>query len=113
MLRWMFWEQYSHEPNIATLRFWIAWVGADKLSELQRLQMPAKRKAGDAALKLMDEHLGGPDWFVGEAVSLADICLYAYTHVADEAEFDLARYPNVSAGWSGSTAQPGYIRMDA
>ena len=59
MLRWMFWEQYSHEPNIATLRFWIGWVGLKNLTDMQRLQMPAKRQAGNAALKLMNEHLAG------------------------------------------------------
>ena len=77
MLRWMFWEQYNHEPNIATVRFWIARVGVDNLTDLQRLQMPAKREAGNAALKLMDEHLADRDWFVGDRPSLADICLFA------------------------------------
>src|SRR5215212_8562742 len=95
MLRWMFWEQYSHEPNIATLRFWMEWLGPDNLSDLQRLQMPTKRTAGNAALKLMDDHLKGREWFVGSAISLADVCLFAYTHVAGDADFDLGRYPNV------------------
>jgi len=95
MLRWMFWEQYNHEPNIATVRFWIARVGVDNLTDLQRLQMPAKREAGNAALKLMDEHLADRDWFVGDRPSLADICLFAYTHVADEANFDLEAYPDI------------------
>src|SRR3954462_14375783 len=82
MLRWMFFEQYNHEPNIATLRFWKDWVGFDRLTEGQRLQIPLKRQAGNAALKLMDEHLARRNWLVGGAVSLADICLFAYTHVA-------------------------------
>ncbi|MEO7384972.1 MAG: glutathione S-transferase, partial [Novosphingobium sp.] len=81
MLRWMFFEQYSHEPNVATLRFWLAFVGESNLSEMQRSQLPARRAAGEAALKLMDEHLAMPNWFVGDSVSLADIALYAYTHV--------------------------------
>ena len=98
MLRWMFWEQYNHEPNIATLRFWMRWVGVDNLSDLQRPQMPGKRTAGNAALQLMDDHLAGSQWFVRDAASLADICLFAYTHVAGEADFDLQRYPNV-IGW--------------
>src|SRR6478672_621450 len=59
MLRWMFWEQYNHEPNIATLRFWLRWVGPDKLNALQKMQVPVKRASGEAALKLMDEHLAG------------------------------------------------------
>ena len=66
MLRWMFWEQYNHEPNVATLRFWMKWLGPDKLNDLQRLQMPGKRTAGNAALKLMDEHLAGREWFIGD-----------------------------------------------
>ena len=113
MLRWMFWEQYSHEPNIATVRFWICWVGADNLSEAQRLQIPLKRKAGDDALKLMDEHLGGREWLVGEAASLADICLFAYTHVADEGEFDLGKYPNVQSWIERFKRLPGYLPIDA
>jgi len=113
MLRWMFWEQYSHEPNIATLRFWMRWLGPDKLSDLQRLQMPTKRTAGNAALELMDDHLAGRDWFVGDSLSLADICLFAYTHVAGDAEFDLGRHPNVSGWIERIKAYPRYIPLDA
>lgn len=113
MLHWMFWEQYNHEPNIATLRSWMVVIGIDKLSEAQRVQMPIKREQGDAALKLMDEHLEGREWFVGEKVSLADICLFAYTHVAGEADFDLSRYPNVQA-WTERVEQvPRFLPLDA
>lgn len=112
MLHWMFWEQYNHEPNIATLRFWMRSLGPDKLSDLQRVQMPTKRQQGNAALKLMDDHLVGRDWFVGSGVTLADICLFAYTHVAGEAEFDLSRYPNVSKWIEGMRAHPGFVPMD-
>jgi len=111
MLRWMFWEQYSHEPNIATLRFWMGWLGPDGLSDLQRLQMPTKRTAGNAALKLMDDHLKNREWFVGSAISLADICLFAYTHVAGDAEFDLSRYPNIVAWMERVKGTPRYIAM--
>lgn len=113
MLRWMFWEQYSHEPNIATLRFWMRWIGPDDLSDLQRLQMPPKRKAGNAALKLMDDHLTGREWFVGDEVSLADICLFAYTHVAGDADFDLARYPSVLEWIERMKAHPRFLPMEA
>ena len=113
MLRWMFWEQYSHEPNIATLRFWMRELGPDGLSDLQRVQMPGKRQQGNAALKLMDEHLGGRDWFVGDSISLADICLFAYTHVAGDADFDLQRYSNVLAWIQRVKAEPRYIDKDA
>lgn len=97
MLRWMFWEQYNHEPNIATLRFWTGWVGLDKLSPAQAAQLDAKRAAGDAALALMDEHLRTRDWLVGPALTLADIVLYPYTARAGEGGFDLLRYPAVLA----------------
>jgi glutathione S-transferase len=113
MLRWMFWEQYNHEPNIATLRFWMEWIGADKLSDAQRLQMPAKRQAGNAALKLMNDHLSGRDWFVGTAMSLADVCLFAYTHVAGDADFDLRLYPRVLEWIGRIEAQPHYLPMNA
>ena len=114
MLRWMFWEQYNHEPNIATLRFWMRKVGADNLSEVQRLQLPSKRAGGDAALKLMDVHLAECEWFVGNArASLADVCLFAYTHVAGDAGFDLVAYPNVSSWIERIKDLPGYLPMQA
>jgi glutathione S-transferase len=113
MLRWMFFEQYNHEPNIATLRFWKDWVGFDRLTEAQRLQIPLKRQAGTAALKLMDEHLVGSEWLVGDGVSVADICLFAYTHVADEADFDLALYPAIVAWMERIMSHPKHVAMDA
>jgi glutathione S-transferase len=113
MLHWMFWEQYHHEPNIATLRFWMNTVGLERLTDAQRYQMQAKRQAGKAAIELMDRHLGGRDWFVGDAVSLADVCLFAYTHVADEADFDLELYPAVIAWLERLMTMPDFLPMDA
>lgn len=113
MLRWMFWEQYSHEPNIATLRFWMRWVGADNLTDGQRLQMPGKRQAGMEALKLMEEHLRGREWFVATAMSLADICLFAYTHVAADADFEVNRYPRVVEWIERIKGQPRYVPMNS
>jgi glutathione S-transferase len=113
MLHWMFWEQYSHEPNIATLRFWMGWLGPDNLSDVQRLQMPTKRAAGNAALKLMDNHLDGRDWFVGSSISLADVCLFAYTHLAGDADFDLSRYPHVVEWIERVKGDPRTIPLDA
>ena len=113
MLHWLFWEQYQHEPNIATLRFWMTWVGIDRLTDLQRSQMPMKRKLGNDALQLMDAHLAGREWFVGDAMSLADICLFAYTHVADDADFDLALYPNVVEWMERIMTQPGHVELEA
>ncbi len=113
MLRWMFWEQYNHEPNIATVRFWMGWVGEDNLDELQRALLPGKRAAGVAALKLMDEHLSDREWFVGDAPSLADICLYAYSHVAEEGGFALAPFPAVRAWIAQVERLDGYIPITA
>ena len=113
MLRWMFFEQYNHEPNIATLRFWIRFVGRDSLSEQQRQQISPKRKAGEEALELMDRHLAGRRWFVGDALSLADVTLFAYTHVAGDGGFDLARFPNVSQWLARVPQQSNFIAMAA
>ncbi len=113
MLRWMFWEQYNHEPNIATVRFWMGWVGEANLDDLQRALLPGKRAAGVAALKLMDEHLSGREWFVGDAPSLADICLYAYTHVAEEGGFALAPFPAVRAWIARVERLDGYVPITA
>jgi glutathione S-transferase len=113
MLRWMFWEQYNHEPNIATLRFWVAFVGEDRLTDAQRLQIPGKRAAGAAALKLMDEHLTGRRFLVADSLSLADLALYAYTHVAGEGGFRLEDYPAVGGWLNRVAAAPGYRPIDA
>lgn len=113
MLRWMFFEQYNHEPNVATLRFWTLWIGEAGLNEIQRANLPGKRTAGDAALKLMDDHLVRQDWFVGAGLTLADICLFPYTHVAGDAGFDLGVYPAIQAWIARMKSLPGFIPMDA
>jgi glutathione S-transferase len=113
MLRWMFWEQYNHEPNVATLRFWHGWLGEANWTDVQRAMHPGKVAAGEAALKLMDDHLGRYDWLVGETIGLADIILYAYTHVAEAGGFRLADHPNVQAWLKRVEATPGYIGIDA
>ena len=112
MLRWMFFEQYNHEPNIATLRFWLAFIGEAALTPQQRAQVPAKRIAGEDALALMDQALTGREWFVGQACTLADISLYAYTHVAEAGGFRLHDYRNVCAWLDRVAALPGYVPMD-
>ena len=112
MLRWMFWEQYNHEPNIATLRFWIRNVGLDSLTDAQRVQIAGKREAGLAALKLMDDHLDSRKWLAGDQFSLADICLFAYTHVADEANFDLEAYPDIVRWMERIMTMPGHVEME-
>jgi glutathione S-transferase len=112
MLRWMFFEQYNHEPNVATLRFWTAFVGEAALSEAQRVQIPGKRAAGEAALRLMDEHLAARTFLVAETPTVADIALYAYTHVAESGGFSLGDYPAVQAWLDRVEAVPGYRAMD-
>ena len=105
VMQWLFFEQYSHEPNIATVR---AWMHSQMTSE-REAQVPAKRTLGYAALDVMERHLAGRRFFVGERFSIADIALYAYTHVADEGGFDLAAYP-VTRGWLERVrSQPNYI----
>ena len=111
MLRWMFWEQYNHEPNVATLRFWHRWVGEANFSDLQRTLLPVKREAGEAALTLMDEHLAQTPFFAGGRFSLADIALYAYTHVCEDGGFELNHYPNVQAWIARVAALPGHIAI--
>ena len=111
MLRWMFFEQYSHEPNLATLRFWLRFVGEATLSEEQRAQIMPKRLAGCAALRLMDGHLADNAFFGGAAPTLADIALFAYTHVAGEGGFALRDYPHVQAWIARVEALPRFVAM--
>ncbi len=111
VLRWMFWEQYNHEPNVATLRYWFTQVGEGQLTPAQRDAIPGKRAAGEDALALMDRHLADAEWLAGDAFSLADIALYAYTHVAGEGGFDLARYPDITAWLARVAALPGHVPL--
>jgi len=96
----------------SSLRFWLAIIGEAALSDLQRAQLPAKRAAAEAALTLMDEHLAARNWFVGDGASLADIALYAYTHVCEEGDLRLANYPNVRGWLSRVAALPGFVPME-
>jgi len=112
MLRWMFFEQYNHEPNVATLRFWLRFVGEANLSAEQRAQIMAKRMAGCAALELMDKHLAQHAFFCGAAPTLADIALFAYTHVAEEGGFGLGDYKAVQAWIARVETLPGFVPMD-
>jgi glutathione S-transferase len=110
VLQWMFFEQYSHEPNIAVARFWLMYSGTpERFAE----QLPSRMKAGYAALDAMEGRLDGRDFLVGERYSIADLALYAYTHVAHEGDFDLATYP-ATRSWLGRVAgQPGHVTIDA
>jgi glutathione S-transferase len=110
VLQWMFFEQYSHEPYVATPRFIVKHLPAD---HARRAELPARLATGRAALKVMDEHLKSRGFFVAERYTIADIALYAYTHVAHEGGHDLAPYTNVRA-WLGRIAeQPGHVGIYA
>jgi glutathione S-transferase len=107
VLQWMFFEQYSHEPNIAVLRFW-AHAGIEPAPR----EALAKLNGGQAALEAMERHLRGRDFFVTDAAMIADIALYAYTHVADEGGFEIGRFPAIGAWLERIAALPGYIPID-
>ena len=109
-MSWLFWEQYSHEPNIATLRFW---RHLPELDDVQKAQTPSKQANGKAALALMNMQLSYTDWLVGDGPSVADIALYAYTHVAEEGGFALSDYPGVQAWIARFAALPGYVQMQS
>ncbi len=110
VLQWMFFEQYEHEPAIAVVRFWQAYSGrpeafADRLEE--------RMDAGYRALDVMERLLDGRAYLVGDALTLADIALYGYTHVADEGGFELGRYPAIRAWLDRVAAEPGHVPIDA
>jgi glutathione S-transferase len=107
VLRWAFFEQHSHEPNIASLRFWI--THNVPMTEERRVTLKPKRRLGYAALGVMEGHLRQNYFFVGGRYTIADIALYAYTHVAHEGDFDLGRFPAVRAWLQRVAAQPGHI----
>jgi glutathione S-transferase len=110
VLQWQFFEQYSHEPNIAVARFWKTYSGQPEKFERQRERLLA---GGQAALAAMERHLEGRTFFVADDFSLADISLYAYTHVAHEGDFYLNPYPAIGAWLERVAAQPGHVPIDA
>ena len=105
VLRWMFFEQYSHEPYIAVVRFWMHTGIADGRTE----EVEARRVRGYEALDVMEDHLAERPFFVAGRYTIADIALYAYTHVAHEGGFDLAPYPAVNAWLARVREQPRHI----
>jgi glutathione S-transferase len=110
VLQWQFFEQYSHEPNIAVARFWRTYSGKPEHFERQKNRLLA---GGYAALDAMESRLGGREFLVGERYSIADISLYAYTHVAHEGGFELESYPALRAWLDRVAAQPGHVTIDA
>lgn len=106
VLQWMFFEQFSHEPNIATSRYWVSILKAEND---YKEQLIGKMKAGYAALDVMEQHLACNDFFVANQYSIADIALYAYTHVAEEGNFDLSLYSNIKQWFKRIESQANYI----
>lgn len=106
VLQWMFFEQYSHEPYIATVRYWVS-ILKDKSGKLSQIEQ--RMPLGYAALNAMETHLQEHDFFAGNLYSIADIALYAYTHVAEEGEFDLAPYNNIKRWFNRVESQSGYV----
>ena len=109
VLQWMFFEQYSHEPYIAVVRFWVA-LSPDPPPEAD---IEARRPGGYAALDAMEGHLAAHDFFAAGRYTIADIALYAYTHVAHEGGFDLSAYPEIGAWMERVRAQPGHVPITA
>ena len=108
VLQWLFFEQYSHEPYIAVARFWqIAGITPSEEAATE------KRRGGQAALGAIERHLQDRQYFVADRYTIADIALYAYTHVAPEGGFELDPYPAIQAWLSRVAAQPGHIPITA
>jgi glutathione S-transferase len=108
VLQWMFFEQYSHEPYVATPRFILKHLPEDSP---RRAELPKRLEQGRAALAVMEAHLAGRQFFVGGHYSIADIALYAYTHVAHEAQLDLTPCPAVRAWMARVASQSGYVPL--
>jgi len=105
VLQWMFFEQYSHEPNIAVVRYWVS-IAAESPRESV---IEARRKAGYEALDAMERELAAREFLVADRYSIADIALYAYTHVAGDGGFDLSGYPAIGRWLDRVAAQPGHV----
>ena len=109
-LQWLFFEQYSHEPYVAVLRFW---AHLPELTAQQQAERPGRKERGEQALGVMEQHLEDRGFFVGERYGIADIALYAYTHVAEEGGFELAPYPAIRAWLVRVAAQPNHVAITA
>jgi glutathione S-transferase len=108
--QWLFFEQYEHEPTIAVARSWIS-IYPDRMARVTEEQIAGWHKNGYRALGVMEQRLAGNDWLAGDSYSVADISLYAYTHVAHEGRFDLSRFPGITAWLARVAAEPGHVPM--
>jgi len=110
VMEWLFFEQYSHEPYIATARNWIAWK---RVKDKHAAELPGMWDAGHKALAVMEQRLAKASYLAGNQLSIADLALYAYTHRAEEGEFDLARYSWLRAWLDRVSAEPGLTSLPA
>ncbi len=108
MYEWLFFEQYSHEPYVATVRFWVRYAGK---AEEKKHELPERTARGYAALGVMEKALSAAPFLVGERPTLADITLYAYTHVAPEGGFSLDDYPAIRRWLDRVPTLPGFVPM--
>ncbi len=108
VLQWMFFEQYSHEPYVATPRYIVRHLAAD---DPRRAELPKRLASGRAALAVMETHLGARDYFVADRYTIADIALYAYTHVAEDGGLELAPYPRLNAWLTRVASQPRHVGL--
>jgi glutathione S-transferase len=109
VLRWMFFEQHSHEPAIAAARFWLSLIKGGR--ELRTHDIDVWMERGYEALALMERHLSSHDYFAGAHTSIADLALYAHTHVAPEGDFDLSGFPALTDWLARIAAEPGHVGM--
>jgi glutathione S-transferase len=108
VLQWLFFEQYDHEPTLAVVRFWVCFADAPPPAE----EIEARRAAGYRALDALERGLAERPFLVADHYTIADIALYAYTHVAHEAGFDLSGHPAIGAWLGRVAAQPGHVRIE-
>ncbi|HEV7431672.1 MAG TPA: glutathione S-transferase family protein [Steroidobacteraceae bacterium] len=108
VLQWMFFEQYSHEPYVATPRYIMRHLAAD---DPRRAELPQRLAGGRAALTVMETHLREREYFVSDRYTIADIGLYAYTHTAEDGGLELAPFPRVRAWLDRVAAQPRYVGL--
>jgi glutathione S-transferase len=109
VLQWLFFEQYSHEPYIAVVRFWVAFA-KEKPPEAE---IEARREGGYAALEAIERHLADRTYLVAERFTVADVALYAYTHVAHEGGFDMSRFDAIGSWLKRVAARPGHVPITA
>ena len=111
MLQWMFFEQHSLEPNIGAAYFWLTLIKGGR--DLQQHALEDWMQEGYRALGVMEKHLTRHDFFAANTYTIADIALYAYTHVAHQCDFDLSMFPAVRSWLARVANQPGHVAMDS